>query len=495
MAELIVTKAGAPGSRTIDLTGAAYPASAPAPSPTAAATSPRITLETQAAAPPPAPQARKPLASFRPSQQQRPAFRRPSAPPAARAPPVDPRSLRGSYQAFANANMDIGDDDDDDDDGGEDDMDGEDPRGGRSGLGGGQEEDDDDDGYDFGGEGEEEEEAPLPVPGPGFSSLDDEKSDIIVRLSRLAKRNFKSMRSFSMVSDISEMRVELLRLQTEADLEASIRFQRRALVACSSGLEFVNKRYGKDYAKLDGWSETVHEECASASWDGIFERLFLKYRNKTGSLPPELELIIGLVGSAGAFHWSQAMSAAAIPELSRTMRENPQLMEQIMRTMAQGQQGQQGGQPQQQQGGGQQVNGIPFGGGGGGGFGGVDNNSGTGGGRPEMAPPPGFGGGGLFGGLSAIVPSMPMPAMQTRKVDRPAPRVEEILPEDGDDQSDHLSDVISEELASLDLSSDEDVAEVRSIALPTPRRKAPSPSSSSPSKKGTGAKKSSILRF
>ena len=70
----------------------------------------------------------------------------------------------------------------------------------------------------------------------------------------------------------------------------------------------------------------------------------------------------------------------------------------------------------------------------------------------------------------------------------------------GVDLSEHLSDVNSEELAGLDPSSSEDGddgAEVRAIALPTPRRMPPpSPASSyPPSKKGTSAKKSSILRF
>ena len=56
----------------------------------------------------------------------------------------------------------------------------------------------------------------------------------------------------------------------------------------------------------------------------------------------------------------------------------------------------------------------------------------------------------------------------------------------GVDLSELLSDVISEELASLDLSSeedDDDGAEVMAIALPTPRRQPAGCGAAAPAKK------------
>lgn len=451
-ATIAVTRADAPGIRSINVSPPAAPTAA---APTAAAP-PRIDLDF---APPPQPRAPAPAAPAAPAAAQPPPgrvmIRRPpplhkSSPP---PPQIDMRALNTSYNAFSRGKDDDDDDDEDEDDFGED---GDDFGGNGNDFGGNGY--NDDDGEDHAAP--DDDEPPL-VPGDGFASLDDEKSDIIVRLARLAKRGFKSSRSFTMMSDLREMRVELLRLQTEADLEASIRFQRRALVAVSSGIEFANKRYGRGYAHLDGWSESVHDECASSSWDGIFERLFLKYRTKSGSLPPELELIVGLVGSAGMFHWSQAMSTAAIPEMSRVMRENPQLMQQIMTTMASASAGPQGAAA----------------------AGGPQPPSG----RPEMAPPPPpppqqqFGNlGNLFGNLPSVpVPAM-MPMLNSRRApppSRPAASVVELRENDDDDQSEHLSDVISEELESLSASSSED-GDVR--VIPMARKK---PADAAPKKK------------
>ena len=43
------------------------------------------------------------------------------------------------------------------------------------------------------------------------------------------------------------------------EVDQSIKFQRRMLVACVSGIEFLNKKFDPFDLELDGWSENVME--------------------------------------------------------------------------------------------------------------------------------------------------------------------------------------------------------------------------------------------
>lgn len=309
MADIIISKADSPGTRTIDMSfSAPAPPRQSSPAAPGQTSSPAITLDS------PAKDGgrlqRQTAAPYRPraTPQQQVLRRTPpptqTQPPRMRAsqPPTDPRSLRGTYQAFANT--DGLDDYDDDDDGNglgdeDDELGGGGGGGGGGGFGGGGDFDDEDD-LGLGEDNGMEEEQQVPTPSPGFASLDDEKADLILRLMRLAKRGFKSARSFTMQSNIEEMRLELQRQQMESSLEGAIAFQRKGLIAISGGLEFANKRFGRNYLMLDGWSECIHDEVATSSWDGIFERLWMKYRSKGGQMPPELELFIGELEWRGA---------------------------------------------------------------------------------------------------------------------------------------------------------------------------------------------------
>ena len=50
------------------------------------------------------------------------------------------------------------------------------------------------------------------------------------------------------------------------------------LIACTTGLEFMNKKYNPFEIQLDGWSENVMENVED--YDEVFEELYVKYRSK-----------------------------------------------------------------------------------------------------------------------------------------------------------------------------------------------------------------------
>ncbi len=128
------------------------------------------------------------------------------------------------------------------------------------------------------------------------------------KLSRLSKK-VKVNSNLNAYSDISELRTEYKRVMYGIEAEQSIKFSRRMLIACVTGVEFMNKRFNPFDLMLDGWSESVMENVDD--YDGVFEELYVKYRTKM-SVAPEVKLIMMLGGSAMMFHLSKSMFNSAV---------------------------------------------------------------------------------------------------------------------------------------------------------------------------------------
>lgn len=165
------------------------------------------------------------------------------------------------------------------------------------------------------------------MPSPGYNSIDDEKADILNKLARLEKKGHHTNKKLTVYSDINELRSELKRIMYGIETDQSIRFSRRMLIACVTGVEFLNKRYNPFDLALDGWSESVMENVDD--YDGVFEELYHKYKTKM-HVAPEVKLIMMLGGSAMMFHLTNSMFKAAIPNMSDVMKQNPDLMKNMM---------------------------------------------------------------------------------------------------------------------------------------------------------------------
>jgi hypothetical protein len=165
------------------------------------------------------------------------------------------------------------------------------------------------------------------TPSKGYTSIDEEKSDLLNKLARLEKKGFAINKRLNAYSNIEELRSEVKRITYSIDVEQSIRFSRRMLVACVTGLEFLNKRYNPFEIQLDGWSESVMENVDD--YDGVFEELYVKYRSKV-SVAPEVKLIMMLGGSAMMFHLTNSMFKSVMPNMNDVMKQNPDLVKNMM---------------------------------------------------------------------------------------------------------------------------------------------------------------------
>jgi len=98
------------------------------------------------------------------------------------------------------------------------------------------------------------------TPSEGYKSIEDEKADLLNKISRLSKKGIHTSARLTIYSDIEEIRTEYKRMTYSIEVDRSIKFQRRMLVACVTGLEFLNDKFDPFDLELNGWSSEYDGE-------------------------------------------------------------------------------------------------------------------------------------------------------------------------------------------------------------------------------------------
>jgi hypothetical protein len=163
-------------------------------------------------------------------------------------------------------------------------------------------------------------------PKKSFDQIQREKQDLLFKLERLFKRGLPMTKRFTMESSLEEMQNEYDKLKSQREMDNSIKFQRKMLMACVTGIEFLNNKFDPFDVKLDGWSESMHESVND--YDEVFEELHEKYKGK-GQMAPELRLLMMVGGSAFMFHLTNTMFKSSLPGMGDIMKQNPELMKQF----------------------------------------------------------------------------------------------------------------------------------------------------------------------
>ena len=234
------------------------------------------------------------------------------------------------------------DDEDDDDDDGEDETEYSsyasevnDKKKGKNHT----EDDDDDDEDDEDDEDEDDEDESVQEVKPKkktYEEIQQEKQKILFNLERLQKQGYPPSKRYSMASSFEDMQYEHDRLKKQRDVEKSIKFSRKILMALVSGVEFVNGKFDPLDIKLEGWSENVMENIGD--YDEVFEELGDKY-GESVKMAPELKLIAMVGSSAFMFHLTNSLFKTASPKLSDILKQNPDIMRNISEAAAKNMEG------------------------------------------------------------------------------------------------------------------------------------------------------------
>ena len=153
-----------------------------------------------------------------------------------------------------------------------------------------------------------------------------EKFKYIKKFEELEKKGVSTTKKYNMDSDLNEMIGEYESIIAEKEKSNSIKFQAKMLMACITGIEFLNNKFDPFDLKLDGWSEQINENIDE--YDDIFAELHEKYKSKS-KMSPELRLLFQLGGSATMIHMSNTLFKSAMPGMDDIMRQNPELMKQF----------------------------------------------------------------------------------------------------------------------------------------------------------------------
>jgi hypothetical protein len=153
-----------------------------------------------------------------------------------------------------------------------------------------------------------------------------EKTDYLNKLQRLEAKGFPVSRKYTMDNSLEEVKTEYFRLVDARQLETSIKFQRQMLMGAITGMEWLNNRFDPFDLKIDGWSETVHENVED--FDEIFEELYDKYKDR-GKMSPEMRLIMAVGGSGFMCHVSNSFFRSKMPSMDDVLKKNPELARQM----------------------------------------------------------------------------------------------------------------------------------------------------------------------
>ena len=167
--------------------------------------------------------------------------------------------------------------------------------------------------------------------------MEEEKLNLLYKFEELERRGIKIPRKFSVRDDLEEIRYEYNKLKKRREVENGVKFSRKMLMACVTGIEYLNNRFDPFDVKLEGWSESVHENIND--YDEIFEELHEKYKG-AAKMSPEIKLLLSLGGSAFMFHLTNTMFKSSLPGMGDVLKQNPELMKQFasaaMKSMSEG---------------------------------------------------------------------------------------------------------------------------------------------------------------
>ena len=163
-------------------------------------------------------------------------------------------------------------------------------------------------------------------PSMSKEELVRKKFEYLHKLEALEKKGVKLSKKYTMESSLAEMQGEYEMIVSEKEKHASIKFQGKMLMACVTGLEYLNGKFDPFDLRMDGWAESVNENIDD--YDDIFDELHEKYKSKA-KMAPELKLLFQLAGSGIMVHMTNTMFKSSMPGMEDIMRQNPELMQQF----------------------------------------------------------------------------------------------------------------------------------------------------------------------
>lgn len=165
---------------------------------------------------------------------------------------------------------------------------------------------------------------------PDHDTLDNQKLELLHKIQRMAASGTQPQVALSMDSSYEQMTAEYQRMRKNSEIMRSIKFQRRILLAVSTGVEFLSKRASFLKLRLDGFSESVLDSISD--YDASFEELHEQHGSSI-KIDPVYTVMFTFMSSMVAYHISNAMFSTVLPSVSQTLSSNPEILAQVTAAM------------------------------------------------------------------------------------------------------------------------------------------------------------------
>jgi hypothetical protein len=153
------------------------------------------------------------------------------------------------------------------------------------------------------------------------------KIELLRRLSELKAKGYELSKSYNFDSSIEEMEYEYELLKSFASKRNGVKLYKNILLNVVSGIEFMNDKYDPFDFQLTGWSE--HMSVEVDSYDEVIEEIYEKYKGTGKKMPPEIKLMLLIIASASAFHFSKS-TFKNLPGVDKVLQNNPDLIAKMM---------------------------------------------------------------------------------------------------------------------------------------------------------------------
>jgi hypothetical protein len=152
------------------------------------------------------------------------------------------------------------------------------------------------------------------------------KIELLRKLAEIKVKGFSLSKEYSFNDSLEEMEYEYELLKSFADKRNGIKVYKNILLNGVSLVEFLNDKYDPFDFHLQGWGE--HMSIEVDSYDDVLEDLYEKYKGAGKKMAPEIKLLLLIIASASAFHFTKSQST--IPGLDTILHNNPDLISKLI---------------------------------------------------------------------------------------------------------------------------------------------------------------------
>lgn len=152
------------------------------------------------------------------------------------------------------------------------------------------------------------------------------KIELLRKLSEIKAKGYDLSKKYDFNSSIDEMEYEYELLKSFANKRNGIKLYKNILLNSTSAIEFLNDKYDPFDFQLSGWSE--HMSVEVDNYDDVLEELYEKYKGTGKKMPPEIKLVLLMVASASAFHFTKSYAKSSAIE--SMMKNNPNIVSNIL---------------------------------------------------------------------------------------------------------------------------------------------------------------------